>query len=782
MSKQSLFRSFLLCISSLVCNARIAGGDYNKTHRVGIGLASIVFASLECFTSLYTSSVQAQSLPTVQTMAATNIGYVNAVIRGTVNPNGTDTGAWFRYGQTSNYGSDTPTINISGTNIGDVTVSNSLSGLKVGTLYHYQCVATNSQGTNYGADQTFTTLVLYPYTTDIIVTNHTFGSASLVTSVLPNGGDTMVWIAYGPTTSYGNSTPATFVSGTNTSYIAVSNYITGLSPTTIYHYLLVATNSAGSNSDYDHWLNPPIFSSGVEVAFVHDFPNSDLTVGDFNNDGSPDILLEGYERYGVLGIPSNLPMFGNCQITRADFNNDGYLDVFLAGSTNYGGGGPLVTQFYLNLGNGAFTNVPSFSGGIIPKVFGDFNNDGKLDIIGANGLRFNLGNGQFDTNSVALPSGICAVGDFDKDGLLDIVTTSAVWRNLGNGTFALLKSLTTGIASTYFMTTGDFDNDGWPDIAVTGLSSSNTPLCEIWRNLQNGSFSRYASLPGINSRIVLGDFDNDGRLDILAPNQASSAATTPAQIWHNQGNGNFELSSVPVYGDTGLAEWGDLNNDGRLDLLLAGHYLYYSTTNLNIYTVNYCRKYINNFPATNTPPTVPTGLKAQPTSPQSVRLIWNPSTDVQTPSPGLSYNIRVGTTPGGIDIVSPMADVVTGYRRVTQSGNAQQCLFAIVTNLPPGTYYWSVQAIDTGWMGSPFATEGKFTTTPSIGSSTYGSDGRFHISFNSFAGSSYTLKVSTNLVDWSVITNAVAGVNGSYELIDGSSINSPKRFYRLSCP
>ncbi|MCP6769578.1 fibronectin type III domain-containing protein, partial [Klebsiella pneumoniae] len=75
----------------------------------------------------------------------------------------------------------------------------------------------------------------------------------------------------------------------------------------------------------------------------------------------------------------------------------------------------------------------------------------------------------------------------------------------------------------------------------------------------------------------------------------------------------------------------------------------------------------------------------------------------------LSYNLRVGTTPGGSDIVAPQASS-TGYRRLVETGNAQLGLTARLGALKPGTnYYWSVQAVDTAFAGSAFATGGLFT-------------------------------------------------------------------------
>jgi hypothetical protein len=56
-----------------------------------------------------------------------------------------------------------------------------------------------------------------------------------------------------------------------------------------------------------------------------------------------------------------------------------------------------------------------------------------------------------------------------------------------------------------------------------------------------------------------------------------------------------------------------------------------------------------------------------------------------------------------------MADLTTGYRRVPALGNAQENLSWTIKGLVTGTYYWSVQAVDTGFMGGAWAAEEQVT-------------------------------------------------------------------------
>ena len=161
----------------------------------------------------------------------------------------------------------------------------------------------------------------------------------------------------------------------------------------------------------------------------------------------------------------------------------------------------------------------------------------------------------------------------------------------------------------------------------------------------------------------------------------------------------FTDISAPLVGVAwSSVAWGDYDNDGDLDILLTGH------SQSGIVT----RIYRNNAAYNNTVPLPPNAL-ASSVRDSSVTFSWSKSTDNETPQDGLTYNIRVGTTPGGSEIVSPMADVTTGYRKIPALGNTNHNTQWAIRNLPAGKYYWSVQAIDNAFAGSPFADEQTFT-------------------------------------------------------------------------
>ena len=89
--------------------------------------------------------------------------------------------------------------------------------------------------------------------------------------------------------------------------------------------------------------------------------------------------------------------------------------------------------------------------------------------------------------------------------------------------------------------------------------------------------------------------------------------------------------------------------------------------------IHLCR---NDSTVANTAPTAP-GSPAANLDGDTVRLGWSAASDSQTPAAGLTYNLRLGTAPGAGDVVPPMANSTTGWRRVPELGNAGHGLTAL---------------------------------------------------------------------------------------------------------
>ncbi|MDB6121306.1 MAG: regulatory domain of in-like proprotein convertase [Pedosphaera sp.] len=762
-------------------------------HRIGL----LLFIASACLCS------HAQT-----TQPASEITATGALLNGSINPDGTDSDVYFQYGLTTNYNNFTGTNHLdAGTNL--IAITNILGGLFPGTTYHFQIVAFNGALTNSGEDLTFTTLPLPPVATTEAASAVTATGAILNGWVKPNGAATRAFFQYGLTTNYGNFT-ATNNLDSNIDATIVTNAVTNLFPGVTYHFQLVASNSAGIDAGTDIAFTPEAFTS--INAGLPGILDGSVTWADYDNDGQLDALLLGIDSNGdgvsrllhnqgngnFTNINVGLPPVFHGSVAWGDYDNDGRLDILLTGieANNYN----YTSQIWRNLGNGTFTNIhaglpPVYLGS---AVWGDYDNDGRLDILltghdetdGISQIWRNLGNGTFTNINVPLPGvyrGFATWGDYDNDGKLDILLIggsgsgpiSQIWRNLGNGTFTNINALLPGVVAGS-AAWGDYDNDGKLDILLTGLlSDSGTPISQVWRNLGDSTFTNInVSLPGVYySSAAWGDYDNDGKLDILLTGLLSDGVTRVAQVWRNLGNDAFTNMnlSLPGVAKSSIA-WGDYNNDGRLDFLLVGE----SSSGA---IAQMCQ---NNSSLTNTPPTAPTGLATSVTG-DGVLLSWDPASDAQTPAGGLSYNLRVSATPGGLDMLSPLADLGGGIRRLPQLGNAQKCHTAILTNLVAGkTYFWSVQAVDTAFAGSPFAAEETFSIgpleAPSIVSYGCQSDGLFQLQFNGMAGMNYTLQASTDMLEWTSLTNLHASSNAVFQFSDGAATNHSKRFYRLSIP
>ncbi|HEV7937942.1 MAG TPA: hypothetical protein VGP18_07965 [Solirubrobacteraceae bacterium] len=102
------------------------------------------------------------SAPTATTGSATAITASEATLHGTVNPEGAETKYYFEYGTTESYGSKTTEAS-AGSGMSNVEESKTITGLAANTKYHYRIVATNSNGTTDGADQSFSTTTAWSF-------------------------------------------------------------------------------------------------------------------------------------------------------------------------------------------------------------------------------------------------------------------------------------------------------------------------------------------------------------------------------------------------------------------------------------------------------------------------------------------------------------------------------------------------------------------------------------------------------------------------------------------
>ncbi len=135
--------------------------------------------------------------PWAVTTAASNVTGTSATLNGSVNPNGFATDAYFEYGTTISYGSTTTSQSI-GSGTTAVSVTANLTGLSAGTTYHFRLVASNTNGTSYGADQSFTqspvpVLEVTPSSLSFNATVNGTSSSSQTISIRNAGAGTLSW-------------------------------------------------------------------------------------------------------------------------------------------------------------------------------------------------------------------------------------------------------------------------------------------------------------------------------------------------------------------------------------------------------------------------------------------------------------------------------------------------------------------------------------------------------------------------------------------------------------
>jgi hypothetical protein len=450
-------------------------------------------------------------------------------------------------------------------------------------------------------------------------------------------------------------------------------------------------------------IQKPLFKDSGTL-LLPTYTTSPWYAGDFDNDGRMDLIVGALGTWVYLNTPSGFVQLTNDFVNNgmmavADFNHDNYLDVLSVAPDN--------VYLYLNQHGTNFTTtiLPSFtrfeSGHI---EIADVNNDGNPDavIIGmpAGGsvpvTRLFLGNnGKFTFATVPFPGifGNFALVDMDHDGWVDCVfagttssgaVTNGIMRNVGGSRFVFQPGSNL-IVPTSFNRIGDLDSDG-----VLDLWDGST-----FYKFLNGAFrsvSTNSSPQGLPYLTASADLDNDGQLDLIYTSQYFSSPFPPTfAVLHNEGDFHFRSLGNPLYAlGLGGRLIVDMNGDGAPDIV--GQ----PTNNLGLIILT------NTFAALNAQPGVPQNLRAERIG-DAIRFSWDAPTDLDQAA-GLTYNVRIGSTPGGVDVVSPLS--LANGKRLTQAlGNAANGTSFVLTNLTKAKYYWTVQAIDGAQAAGTFAPE-----------------------------------------------------------------------------
>ncbi|MBA7576793.1 hypothetical protein ES708_18635 [subsurface metagenome] len=200
--------------------------------------------------------------PTVTTDPATEIQKAFATLNGTLAGDGGEAcDCGFEWGETIVYGNTTPTQS----RTTGQTFSQTIGGLLPGSTYHFRAFATNSAGTSYGADRTFTTLVAVPTVTTNPATDILQTFATPNGTLDDDGGEACgCGFEWGETEAYehGATSPQSKTTGED-----FSRAISGLSPGTTYHFRAFATNSAGTGYGADRTFTtlPVAYKGNINI-------------------------------------------------------------------------------------------------------------------------------------------------------------------------------------------------------------------------------------------------------------------------------------------------------------------------------------------------------------------------------------------------------------------------------------------------------------------------------------------------------------------------------------
>jgi FG-GAP-like repeat len=271
-----------------------------------------------------------------------------------------------------------------------------------------------------------------------------------------------------------------------------------------------------------------------------------------------------------------------------DFNGDGNLDVALDAAPV---GANEVTRMSIMLGNGKgkFSIGPTIKayGGLGQVVVGDFNQDGKLDLItkGQQTVSEFLGNGDGSFQHVAnYPYSSMAdqmlAGDFNGDGKLDLTFLGPgliLWflQGNGDGTFktpqeiALVNDIHACGFGAGILQLSDFNGDGKLDLAFCTSSQIGIMLGNGDGTFQPPVYYTADSTGQGLFTFAIGDINSDGKPDLMVSEYPISGLT-PFVTFLGNGDGTFQspqtISSITTFGELGIVA-GDFNSDGLLDFI-----------------------------------------------------------------------------------------------------------------------------------------------------------------------------------------------------------------------
>ncbi len=407
-------------------------------------------------------------------------------------------------------------------------------------------------------------------------------------------------------TNWGSNTVSVFLGNGDGSFQGKLDYATGSQPHGIAiadlngdgHPDIVVTNSGGSPGSVGVLLGKGDGTFNAQVTYNTGLNPWAVAVGDFNNDGIPDLAVANNNNNNVVSVllgkgngtfqaqfqsaTGNTPV----SIALADFNGDGNLDMAVADQQGN------AVSIHLGNGKGGFAANVDYATGSFPAAVttGDFNHDGILDLAvsDSNGnsvsVLWGRGDGTFvgqlNVGAGDIPSAVLAA-DFNNDGITDMVAVNSGGNSIsvilsnGNQTFQARTDYVAG-PNAHAVATADFNHDGFLDLAVVNTNCPNFPSCSpgtvsIVLGNGDGTFqgpshfsTDTATDPDTDPHaLVVGDFNGDKKPDLAV----ADYATNTVSILSGNGDGTFAAPvTFPVGSEPTSIATADFNGDGKLDL------------------------------------------------------------------------------------------------------------------------------------------------------------------------------------------------------------------------
>ena len=383
-----------------------------------------------------------------------------------------------------------------------------------------------------------------------------------------------------------------------------------------------------------------------------------------------------------------------------DINLDGNLDIFWAGIKVYQNKPYITNKLLLNIGDDfEFETMvmPDLHNGAV--AWSDIDLDGDLDLLisgesvntrsGSTRLYKNdpLGRLAEDTNQeiIALKATSICFSDLDQDSDPDLVLSgwdpieqtlkTVVYVNEPTGTFRLAdQQIDFG---TVFGTIEaiDVNLDGWKDLAISG-GTEHTMVEDSYYDLTNIQITSQGDTLSADT--------------VRYYEYRDSVSALGGKIFLNEASSNISFNESQTFNGTRTISFSDINQDNIPDLVCSG------TTEIGQRDSAFVAVYINTIEGTNSEPDPPDVLESFAISNRAI-FNWGNGSDTVDPDQSLQYNLRIGTSSGASDLLSSGTSF--------NSPNIGPRLIREFTNIPWGTYYWSVQTVDASGIVSSWSQE-----------------------------------------------------------------------------